>query len=180
LKAISYYELNDAEIDRSLFTCFNRYQEVTKCWRKENGEWELKNISFTEQWGPEEYESLIKKLHNTIRSGGAVIGAFYDEVLIGFTSVESQLFGLQKQYLELSNLHTSYENRGMGVGRNLFSLACRKAKEMGAQKLYISAHSSQESQAFYKAMGCVEAVEYNARLAAKEPCDCQLEYILRT
>ncbi|MDF2592353.1 MAG: GCN5-related N-acetyltransferase, partial [Clostridia bacterium] len=31
-------------------------------------------------------------------------------------------------------------------------------------------------QAFYKAMGCVEAKEYNDRLVAEEPFDCQLEY----
>jgi ribosomal protein S18 acetylase RimI-like enzyme len=180
LKAVSYKELNEAEIDRALFTSFNRYQEVTKCWRNENGEWKLKDIPFIEQWGPDEYEYLIKNLHNTIRTGGTVIGAFYNNVLIGFTSVESELFGLQKQYIELSSIHTSCESRGIGVGRNLFSLACRKAKEMGAEKLYISAHSSQESQAFYKMMGCVEAEEYNSRLVAKEPCDCQLEYNLQS
>jgi len=67
----------------------------------------------------------------------------------------------------------------MGIGKRLFSLICRKAKEMGAKKLYISAHSSQETQAFYKTMGCIEAVEYNDELVAREPCDCQLEYKLR-
>lgn len=46
---------------------------------------------------------------------------------------------------------------------------------LGAQALYISAHSSVESQAFYKAMGCVEAKEYQAFHVEKEPCDCQLE-----
>jgi len=44
---------------------------------------------------------------------------------------------------------------------------------MGAQSLYISAHSSQESQAFYKVMGCAESVEYNTKLVDEEPCDCQ-------
>ena len=29
------------------------------------------------------------------------------------------------------------------------------AKQKGAKKLYISAHSAVESQAFYKSMGCV-------------------------
>jgi N-acetylglutamate synthase-like GNAT family acetyltransferase len=66
----------------------------------------------------------------------------------------------------------------MGIGKKLFSLVCKKAKEMGAQRLYISAHSSQETQAFYKAMGCVEAMEYSDKLVAEEPCDCQLEYKL--
>ena len=47
--------------------------------------------------------------------------------------------------------------------------------ENGAGKLYISAHSAVESQAFYKSMGCVEAGEYNPEHVEKEPYDCQLE-----
>lgn len=49
------------------------------------------------------------------------------------------------------------------------------AREKNAKKLYISAHSAVESPAFYKAMGCVEAKEYNAEHVEKEPYDCQLE-----
>lgn len=178
METVSYKELKKAEIDVALFASFNRYQDVKKCWRKENGEWILKEIAFTEQWGSDEYEYLIKCLQNTIKSGGTVFGAFHNNVLVGFASIENQFFGLKKEYLQLSSIHTSYESRGMGIGKNLFSLVCEKAKEMGAQKLYISTHSSQESQAFYKAMGCVEAMEYNAKLVAEEPCDCQLEYSL--
>jgi N-acetylglutamate synthase-like GNAT family acetyltransferase len=176
LEAISYKELKETEIDVELFASFNRYQEVKKCWRKENGEWILKDIAFTEHWSAEEYEYLVKCLRNTIKTGGAVFGAFHNNVLAGFASVENQFFGSQKQYLQLSCIHCSYEKRGMGIGKKLFSLVCKKAKDMGAQKLYISAHSSQESQAFYKAMGCVEAMEYDAKSVAEEPCDCQLEY----
>ena len=43
-------------------------------------------------------------------------------------------------------------------------------------KLYISGHSAVETQAFYKAMGCVEAKEYNQKHVELEPYDCQLEY----
>lgn len=178
MESISYRELKKSEIDIRLFANFNRYQDVKKCWRKEKGEWILKDIAFTEQWGSDEYKYLVNCLQNTIKTGGVVFGAFNNTVLVGFASVESQFFGLQKEYLQLSSIHTSYENRGTGIGKKLFSLVCKKAKEMGAQKLYISSHSSQESQAFYEAMGCVEAMEYNDKLAAKEPCDCQLEYRL--
>ena len=66
----------------------------------------------------------------------------------------------------------------MGIGKQLFQMASTWAREKGAKKLYISAHSSIESQAFYKAMGCVEALEYNKEHVEKEPCDCQLEYIV--
>lgn len=178
LKPINYKELKITDISLELFSNFNRYQDVKKCWRKENGQWILKEIAFTEQWGAYEYELLVKCLQNTIREGGTVFGAFKNGVLVGFASIESQFWGSQKQYLQLSSIHTSYENRGNGVGKNLFSLTCKKAREMGAKKLYISANSSQETQAFYKALGCVEAVEYNDKLVTKEPFDCQLEYSL--
>ena len=49
------------------------------------------------------------------------------------------------------------------------------AKQKGAKKLYISAHSAVESQAFYKSMGCVEAKVYNQKHVEDEPYDCQLE-----
>ena len=178
METIIYKQLKDIEINIALFSSFNRYQDVKKCWRKENGEWILKEIAFTEQWSSDEYEDLFKYLKNTLNSGGAVFGAFHNYTLVGFASVENEIFGSQKEYLQLSCIHTSYEKRGLGIGKKLFSLACIKAKQMGAQKLYISTHSSEESQDFYKVMGCVEAVEYNSKLVASEPCDCQLEYCL--
>ena len=42
----------------------------------------------------------------------------------------------------------------------------------------ISGHSSKESQAAYRALGCTPAEEINASLAAEEPFDVQLEYRL--
>ncbi len=49
---------------------------------------------------------------------------------------------------------------------------------MGLLKLYISAHSSKESQAAYRALGCTPAEEVNEGLAAAEPFDVQMEYRL--
>ena len=77
-----------------------------------------------------------------------------------------------------SNLHVSEEMRGLGIGRRLFLMCVSWARERGAGKLYISAHSAVETQAFYRAMGCVEAAEYSAWHVKKEPYDCQLEYVL--
>lgn len=178
MKEVIYKELKENEIDIDLFSSFNRHQDVKKCWRKEDGQWVLKDIAFVEHWGAEEYEYLVKCLKNTIKTDGTVFGAFKNNSLVGFASVESGFFGSHNQYLELSCIHTSYKSRGLGVGKKLFSLICKKAKDMGAKKLYISAHSSEESQAFYKAMGCIEAEEYNSKSVEKEPCDCQLEFRL--
>ena len=57
-------------------------------------------------------------------------------------------------------------------------MACEEARRLGADKLYISAHSSKESQAAYRALGCSFAEEINEELAAAEPFDVQLEYRL--
>ena len=63
---------------------------------------------------------------------------------------------------------------GKGWAAGCFSVfAVRRAK-----KLYISAHPSQETQAFYHTLGCVEAKEYNEEIAATDSGDCQLEYVL--
>jgi len=74
LETIKYRQLKNDEINLTLFHSFNRYQDVKKCWRKENGQWTLKEIAFIEQWGSVEYEYLIKCLQNTVKTGGTVYG----------------------------------------------------------------------------------------------------------
>lgn len=172
---MDYRKLSVDEISVSLFEHFHRHQVVTKCWRKIEGEWCIKEIPFTDDWGAEEYHILVDCLKNTISTGGMACGAFLENRLKGFVSVEPELFGSQKQYADLSSIHVSEDMRGQGIGRELFYRAVAWAKAHGAKKLYISAHSAVESQAFYKAMGCVEAKEYNPMHVEKEPCDCQLE-----
>ena len=120
----------------------------------------------------------ITCLQNTIRTNGFVYAAFCGGILKGFVSVESGLFGGANNYLDLSSIHVSEDMRGRGIGRTLFDAAAEWAKRQGAGKLYISSHSAVETQAFYHAMGCVEAREYNREHVEKEPFDCQLEYIL--
>lgn len=172
---MQYLELKVHEINRNLFKHFQRHQTVRQCWRKIDGKWCVKDVPFTDDWNEEAYSELIACLKNTIASGGIVIGAFSNEMLKGFVSVESVFFGANKEYLDLSNIHVSEDMRGKGVGKELFQLARTWAKEHGAKKLYISAHSAVESQAFYRAMVCGEAQEYNQLHVEKEPCDCQLE-----
>ena len=110
--------------------------------------------------------------------GGFVLGAFADGALKGFTSVESAPLGKAGDYRDLTCLHVSAELRGRGVGRELFTRAAQWARAHGGKKLYLSAHSAVETQAFYAAMGCVEAREYNEAHVASEPFDCQMEYAL--
>lgn len=172
---IQYKNLSIEQINPKLFAGFIRRQTVTKCWRKENGEWIIKDAPFIDDWNEKDYNILISCLKNTLLSGGFVYAAFCDNILKGFVSVEPEFFGGENRYLDLSSIHVSQDLRGQGVGSVLFAAAKKWAGEKGARKLYISAHSAVESQAFYKKMGCVEAQIYHQRHVEAEPYDCQLE-----
>ena len=172
---IQYRNLHADEICRELFSGFTRHQVVTKCWRQENGGWVIKDAPFIDDWTEADYQTLISCLKHTVATGGFVSAAFDDGTLKGFVSVEPGLFGGEQQYLDLSSIHVSEDSRGAGIGAALFLAAKEWAKKNGAKKLYISAHSAIESQAFYRKMGCVEAHAYHPQHVEKEPFDCQLE-----
>jgi len=173
---LQYKRLYTDDITRNLFDGFIRRQIVTKCWRRENGVWVIRHDPFVDDWSESDYQLLISHLRCLILSGGFVFASFYRGKLKGFVSVDLKWFGGWREYLDLTNLHVSEDMRRKGIGRKLFLTAAAWAGEKGAEKLYISAHSAVESQAFYRSMGCVEARVYNPKHVGEEPYDCQLEY----
>lgn len=154
---------------------FIRRQEVTDCWRHVDGEWQLCPIAFTEDWDLPRLRKEASELLSAIDAGIPVVGAFDGERLIGYAQLGERL-GSRHQYIDLAAFHVSAPYRGQGIGRRLFSAVCDAARALGAENLYISAHSSKESQAAYRALGCVLAQEVDAARAAAEPCDVQMEY----
>ena len=173
---IEYRPLSEGELCRELFRPFIRRQVVVKCWRRDNsGAWVIRDDPFIDDWTEEDYRTLVSCLKNTVRTGGVVYAAFADGALKGFASVEPELFGGKHRYLDLSSIHVSEDMRGTGIGTTLFRLAQGWAREHGAKKLYISAHSAVESQAFYRSLGCVEAQVCHQKHVEAEPFDCQLE-----
>lgn len=175
---LEYRDITLEELNMDLFSDFIRRQVVTKVWRKENEKWVIKEEPFIDDWSQEDYAFGISCIRNTVKTGGLLYGAFLNDKLKGFVSVESELFGGVQKYLDLTSIHVSADMRGNGIGRQLFQKAKEWAKAHGAEKLYISSHSAVESQAFYKSMGCVEAELYNKEHTEKEPFDIQLECLL--
>ena len=112
------------------------------------------------------YHSLVVKGYNPINQ------------LVGYITLGAQALGSRGQYRQVVDFQVSQEHRGMGVGRQLFTRLCSEAKSAGIPKLYISAHSSKESQAAYRALGCTHAQEIIPAIAEEEPCDVQMEYVL--
>lgn len=175
---IVYRSLRSNEIHTGLFSHFTRHQVVTDCRRKADGVWVVRPDPFIDDWSEEDYAFLVRCLRHTLQTGGAVFGAFVDDALKGFASVEAEPLGRDGGYRDLTSLHVSEELRGQGIGKTLFQMAATWGKEHGAKKLYISSHSAVETQAFYRAMGCVDTPEPNAEHVRREPFDCQLEYTI--
>lgn len=180
MSKIQYRELKAEEIDLPLFSAFRRRQVVTDCYRRKEDDsgWVIREDPFVDEWSAEDYAFLVECLKNTVCTGGLVYGAFYENRLKGFVSVEAELFGTKKEYLDLTSIHVSEDMRGRRIGAALFHYAAKWAKEHGGIKLYISSHSAVETQAFYEAMGCVDAAEKNKMHVEREPYDRQLEYVL--
>lgn len=176
---MNYREIRTEELSRALFADFTRHQAVNLCRRRRGGKWVIEPDPFTDDWSEADYAELIFCLKRTLQTGGRVCGAFDESgALKGFASVEGTFIGEKRNFADLSCLHVSEELRGRGIGRKLFGLCAEAARQLGAEKLYISSHSAIETQRFYAAMGCVDATEPNAEHAAREPFDCQLEYAL--
>ena len=157
---------------------FVRHQTAAACWRMIDSDWKLVPNVYEENWLLEQRRKIAEDVVHHINLDQTGFGAFDGERIIGFATVSHRIFGTAARYVQLVCLHVSEEYRRQGIGRKLFSLACEEARRLGADKLYISGHSSKESQAAYRALGCTPAEEVNEELAAAEPFDVQLEYRL--
>ena len=157
---------------------FVRHQTVTACWRKIGNDWKLVPNVYEENWSQVQCRETAEDMARHINLDQTGFGAFDGERIIGFATVSHRIFGVTANYAQLVCFQISEEYRRQGIGRKLFSMACEEARRLGADKLYISAHSSKESQAAYRALGCTPAEEVNEGLAAAEPFDVQMEYRL--
>ena len=175
---IHYQRLNADNFTGHSLDDFVRRQTVTECWRKINNDWKLVPNVYQENWSQVQCRKMAEEVVHYINLDRTGFGAFDGGRIIGFATVSHRIFGVTARYVQLVCLQISEEYRCQGIGRKLFSMACEEARRLGADKLYISAHSSKESQAAYRALGCGFAEEINAKLAAAEPFDVQMEYRL--
>ncbi len=170
--------LTEDELTPELFHDFCRFQPVEKAWRKIEGEWQIKDVCYTDRWSNDKPKRTAELLRDLLAQGGGAWGAFLDGKLKGFCSVKGALMGSRGQCADLDKIYVSADCQGQGLGRQLFQEAAGFGRALGAEKLYISAHSAVSSMAFYRAMGCVEAEEYDPLHVEDEPSDAQLEFAL--
>jgi len=157
----------------------NPSQFIGKAWREIDGRCQLVDINYHESNWPNGYENHLLGLQKTIKKGGFAAGAFDSNgKLIGFASLNREIFGEKFKQVLLDQLFISLEHRNKGIGKSLFMVCSKTANEWNADKIYICAGSAEETIAFYFAIGCSEAKEVNKTLHEKDKRDIQLEYTL--
>ena len=147
---------------------YSRKQDVKKVYRKQNGEFILVDCAYTEDWDMEKRHSVAKTI-----SGNDYITylALENEEVVGFIGLKRDLIN---SYMILDMMQVSAECRGQGMGRKLFDAGKEEARKAGAEALYISACSSEETIAFYKAMGAELTDCPIKEIAEEEPYDLQM------
>lgn len=177
-KQMEYIKITEKNFSPYSLGSFVRHQEVYECYRRIDGELKLVPVRFTESWGAEELINMAQHVLDILHDGFGY-AAVSEGKVVGFAAAYSNPVGENREYIELSELYVSEEHRNMGIGRKLFTLVAEEAKALGAKKLYISAHSSKESQAAYRHFGCTESAWIYPEKAEAEPCDVQMEYVLK-
>lgn len=147
---------------------YERKQQVQRVYRKTGTGYALVEHPYTEDWTSEQKRSvegvLRGKRHLTYL-------ALDNGRVAGFISLKRIPVN---GFLIVDQMQVSAPYRGQGIGRRLFEMGIAEAKKAGVQGLYISACSSEETIAFYRAMGA-ELTDVPIReLAEAEPFDLQM------
>ena len=176
---IEYKEITIEQLEPNMLKDFNRYQKVQKDWEKKGEELILETNPHIEDWNEEDKTRKVMCVFKTIlENGGELFGAFHGGKLIGFSGFDGIFLGSKNQYLQLSELHVSYEYRGRKIGRELFNLCVHAALKHQCKKFYIVASSSEDSQEFYRRTGCIDTEELIPHLFDEDPFDIHMEYMI--
>jgi len=171
---IEYRPLGAHECER--IKEINPARFIKRAWRKVNGVYDWIDLNWKDDDYPGGYEEHLAGLKATFEGGGFAIGALCGGQLVGFVSVNRDVFGSQYKYVLLDQLFVDNQYQNNGIGKMLFYMSAEKAKEWGVDKLYICAGSSEDTLAFYRALGCLDAKEINKQLYENDENDIQMEY----
>ena len=172
-----YRPLFPGEVGCDFLQSFVRKDETREIWGKKDGRLQKEPVFWQDDWSAAERRDIALRLRRSAEKGGA-FGAFLGAELAGFAALGPAFLKEDGAVLELEKLHISAPYRGMGCGSALFLAAADAARWRGAKLLYISAHPGVRQQAFYRRLGARDALAPFSAIAAIEPADIQMEYLL--
>ena len=72
MSTITYQKLCKNHLHDEVLDKFNRYQKVSRCWRKQNDEWVLIDHPYIEDWDLEKKRNIVSELVNCVNNNGVV------------------------------------------------------------------------------------------------------------
>lgn len=166
--------LTEKNFTESSLDNYERRQEVKKVYRRQNGVYVLVEQPYIEDWDLEHRRQIAANIGSR---DYLTYLAREDNEIVGFIGLVRKLVG---ERMILDMMHVSAPYRGSGIGRKLFEIGKEEAIKAGAKELYISACSSEETIAFYRAMGAEITDDPIKELAEAEPYDLQMTLQLGT
>ena len=147
-------ELTQENLKIDFLNGFKHNQSWDKQWVNKNNSWLLQDCEMSREWDNEKREWIPTYLIEQISRGGNAIGAYAKDKLVGFCCVDGVL---RDGYANMTMLFVDDDYKRLGIGKKLFLAISEKARLIGAEKMFISAIPSQDTIAFYMAIGCKDA-----------------------
>ena len=154
-------ELGHVDLKSDFLRTFAHEQVYGRVWKQRGGQWRLEAVGTptVRSWSAEKRLWVPEYLEAMRSAGGCVLGCFAGEVLAGFLALDGRFGGAEGRTLNLAMLFVDDRYQRQGVGRRLFTAGMERARRMGAETVFLSAVPTEETVAFYFAMGCEDAEE---------------------
>ena len=138
---------------------FCHHQVITKTYIHAHYEWKITDTHSLREWSLEKKKWILQYWKQQIARGGFVVAAFDEDILIGFCSIDGCLLGKTAKYANMTMLFVDDRYKRKGIGKKLFFEICNCARQLKADKMFISAIPSVETVHFYFNIGCKDALE---------------------
>ena len=151
---------------------------IGNVWRTVDGKRILVQMNWQEHELPNGLPWHMEHFENTVKSGGTAAGCFEGDTLVGYGTLNAEVFGESSKYVLLDQLFVSHDYRSHGIGKHLVDMLIEAARKQDVDKIYVCAASAEDTVAFYRKAGFVDAVEINEELLAADPNDLQMELVI--
>jgi predicted N-acetyltransferase YhbS len=166
--------LRREELD--LVWTIDRSEVIERTYSLQDGELVLRADPFDMRgWPPGEAAHARPWLEASFDRGARFLGIFDADRLVAVGVLDTVFIGPHRDLLQLSFLHVGHDERGRGLGVELFDELAREARTLGAKGLYVSATPSEHTIDFYRRRGCRVIDVPDPELYAREPEDIHLE-----
>ncbi len=171
---MDYHLLNKEEVNR--MTEIDRTEVINNIYYYKESKLDLKEEHWQiPRWNQQQIQTHIISLLDIDDKGGQIFGAFMDSRLVGIIALDNEFIGRKKDQLDIAGFWVSKVYRKKGVGTALIELVKKKAKKIGAKKLYVSATPSKNTVNFYMKRGFKLAKEIDQKKYEQEPEDIHME-----